>query len=339
MLFAGFIVAGQCLFAFGGSIKSVPVMLAGRVFFGFGGENLTVAQSTLISMWFKNKELAFAQGVGLSLARLGSVANNYMSPAFWGDNHFSLWAGAIITAGSWACTWILVPIDKRAASSIKRLNREKGFDEDDDLEVDEVVKLTDILKFKTPFWLLTFSCIVVYGTVIPFNTIAGAFFQHRDFINTNTSFPWVGNHTQETNRTYIVPDNCKALPPAHVTGVCERNDTLHLGVGYVYAQFNHPSSNASEVVNATCVDGTSMMSRNSTIGVMGPNGDLVYQDWGPDVQTKVRTALYLSIFYLSIFLSFFGVSYTVAILVTKTRNLSFGSCTRYFPESFDSCMR
>jgi hypothetical protein len=28
----------------------------GRVVFGFGGENLTVAQSALISAWFKDKE-------------------------------------------------------------------------------------------------------------------------------------------------------------------------------------------------------------------------------------------------------------------------------------------
>ena len=44
--------------------------------FGFGGESLTVAQSTLVAEWFKDKELAFALGINLSIARLGSVVNN-----------------------------------------------------------------------------------------------------------------------------------------------------------------------------------------------------------------------------------------------------------------------
>jgi len=284
MLFAGFIVTGQLIFALGGSIKSVPLMLAGRVVFGFGGENLTVAQSTLISMWFKNKELAFAQGVGLSLARLGSVANNFMSPYFWHQAQFSLWAGAIICGASFACTVLLVPIDARASSTIKRLNEAKGLDELK-VDVDDPVKLSDILKFKTPFWLLTFSCIVVYGTVIPFNSIAGSFFQHRDFVNTDTAFPWVGNKTATTNRTYIIPDSgCDKtgsdIPfPAHPTGLCSRNDTFHLGVEYANAQFIKTATNDVDVVDATCIDGFKKTTKQSWEEV-GPNGNVVVRQVG-----------------------------------------------------------
>ncbi len=53
---------------------SLPAMLVGRLVFGFGGESISVAQSAMIERWFREGELALALGVGLSVARLGSVS-------------------------------------------------------------------------------------------------------------------------------------------------------------------------------------------------------------------------------------------------------------------------
>jgi hypothetical protein len=44
---------------------------------------------------------------------------------------------------------------------------------------DEEIRLTDIQYFGRMFWLLTASCLVVYGTILPFNIIAGSFLQDR----------------------------------------------------------------------------------------------------------------------------------------------------------------
>lgn len=55
--FTGFITAGQIIFAFGLSIKSWPVMFIGRIIYGFGGESLGVANSALLSDWFKGTYL------------------------------------------------------------------------------------------------------------------------------------------------------------------------------------------------------------------------------------------------------------------------------------------
>ena len=55
-------------------------MLVGRVVFGLGGESMSVAQSAIVSSWFKGKELAFALGVNLSVSRLGSVLNSNTIP-------------------------------------------------------------------------------------------------------------------------------------------------------------------------------------------------------------------------------------------------------------------
>jgi MFS family permease len=76
VLFAVFIFAGQILLAIGVQMKSMPMMLAGRTLFGLGGESLSVGQSALIAAWFKDKELAFALGINLSIGRLGSVIND-----------------------------------------------------------------------------------------------------------------------------------------------------------------------------------------------------------------------------------------------------------------------
>lgn len=64
----------------GGYADSFDQMLAGRVVFGMGGESMQVAQSSIISLWFKGKELAFALGLNLSIGRLGSVINGIIVP-------------------------------------------------------------------------------------------------------------------------------------------------------------------------------------------------------------------------------------------------------------------
>ena len=79
-LFSAFILAGQAVFAAGCSIGSLQVMLLGRFLFGLGGESISVAQSALIERWFQQGELALALGLCLSVARLGSVVNNALSP-------------------------------------------------------------------------------------------------------------------------------------------------------------------------------------------------------------------------------------------------------------------
>jgi len=52
----------------------VATMAAGRLVFGLGAESLIVAVTTAIAKWFRGKELSFAFGVNLTIARLGSFA-------------------------------------------------------------------------------------------------------------------------------------------------------------------------------------------------------------------------------------------------------------------------
>ena len=67
----------------GGYSSNFGIMIAGRVVFGMGGESMQVAQSAIVSSWFKGKELAFAMGLNLSIGRLGSVINAAIIPAVY----------------------------------------------------------------------------------------------------------------------------------------------------------------------------------------------------------------------------------------------------------------
>jgi len=53
------------------------VMLVARFLLGVGSEPLIVAITTALAKWFKGKELSFAFGINLTIARLGSVAADW----------------------------------------------------------------------------------------------------------------------------------------------------------------------------------------------------------------------------------------------------------------------
>lgn len=52
IIFVLLIAAGQVVFSFGVSIKSWPVMFIGRVIYGFGGESISVANSSIVCYYF-----------------------------------------------------------------------------------------------------------------------------------------------------------------------------------------------------------------------------------------------------------------------------------------------
>src|SRR5664280_1618395 len=54
-------------------VKILYVMAAGRLVFGLGAESLIVAVTTAIAKWFKGKELSFAFGINLMIARAGTL--------------------------------------------------------------------------------------------------------------------------------------------------------------------------------------------------------------------------------------------------------------------------
>lgn len=80
ILFGFFVMCGQFLLSLGTSLKSPLMMIAGRFVFGLGGESLNTTQFCLIVNWFAANEVAFALGICLSFARIGTLLNDIISP-------------------------------------------------------------------------------------------------------------------------------------------------------------------------------------------------------------------------------------------------------------------
>jgi len=93
LLFSLFLLIGASVTALKGDVAT---MAAGRLIFGLGAESMIVAITTVIAQWFKGKELSFAFGLNLTVARLGSfLALN--SPT-WGKSLYNSWQGPL-----WVC--------------------------------------------------------------------------------------------------------------------------------------------------------------------------------------------------------------------------------------------
>src|SRR3954469_6343623 len=75
------------------------IMLVGRFILGVGAESLIAAVTTALAKWFKGKEIGFAFGINLTIARLGSLGTDW-SPRLAGrlytNWHDPLWLSAVI---------------------------------------------------------------------------------------------------------------------------------------------------------------------------------------------------------------------------------------------------
>lgn len=77
-----------------------------------GGESMSVAQSAIVSKWFKGKELSMALGLNISVSRLGSVINGFVVPQIYNDKHpdnlgIALLVGFFICCFSLLCAFLL----------------------------------------------------------------------------------------------------------------------------------------------------------------------------------------------------------------------------------------
>jgi len=170
---AACVVLGHALVSTGVTQASWPLVIAGRVLFGVGGESIQVAQCCLLLRWFKGKEVAFALGVNLSFARGGSVINDILSP--WIASRYgagdAFWFGTLLCFGSCASNILSVALDLIHGEAIglpeAPTNAESG--------------LLGALSLRRQFWYLCGLCVFLYSAILPFNNIASAFFVETAF--------------------------------------------------------------------------------------------------------------------------------------------------------------
>ncbi len=145
------------------------VMLAGRVLLGIGAEPLIVAITTALAKWFKGKELGFAFGINLTIARLGSFAADN-SPT-WAGSFYTNWQDPLFLAMVLSLTCIIAGVVyfyfERNAER-KNLLGAAG-------ETDKF-KFKDLFGYSTSFWLILALCVTFYSAIFPFRSFAIKFF-------------------------------------------------------------------------------------------------------------------------------------------------------------------
>jgi MFS family permease len=179
LLFSILCLLGALITALEGSFGT---MVTGRVVLGLGAESLIVAVTTALAKWFKGKELSFAFGVNLLLARLASVAADNSpswatsvfypdgpnTPASWsGPLWLSVIFGVLCIAGALVYWWLEARAERRfslgRAGAVDKLDLREGF------------------RFSKSYWYIVGLCFTFYSAIFPFRTFAIKFFMHTHF--------------------------------------------------------------------------------------------------------------------------------------------------------------
>jgi MFS family permease len=182
-----FIFGTLCLLGAGITVLSpkLAVMASGRLIFGLGAESLIVAVTTAIAKWFRGKELSFAFGINLMLARAGSLLAQ-QSPSWAGFAYsswrgplmISVWFGTLCVIGAFLYWWLEVYAEKKYQIGPAGAT-------------DKVV-FKDVGGFGLSYWYIVALCIVFYSGIFPFETFAYKFFMDVHHVSREAGGDLVG---------------------------------------------------------------------------------------------------------------------------------------------------
>ncbi len=166
LIFAVLCLLGACVT---GWKPSLQVMAAGRLLFGLGAESLIVAVTTAIAKWFKGKELSFAFGINLTIARLGSFAA--LNSPTWARTYYQNWQWPLLVGVAFGLICVVAAV----SYWFLELHAEKHYQVGGAGQSDKVV-LADIFRFGVSYWYIVALCITFYSGIFPFQTFAVKFF-------------------------------------------------------------------------------------------------------------------------------------------------------------------
>jgi MFS family permease len=178
------ILAFSVIFLIGSAITaakgSAVTMIAGRTVVGLGAESMIVAVTTALAKWFKGKELSFAFGINLTIARLASVAADnsptWASRAFYphGPAGEPSWQRPLLIAVAAGVLAVLCSLIYWALESHAERQYELGkAGQTDKLE------FKGIFRFDLSYWLVVGLCFTFYSAIFPFRTFAIDFFTNK----------------------------------------------------------------------------------------------------------------------------------------------------------------
>lgn len=157
------------LFGLGIDSSTLSVMVAGRLVFGLGAESLIVGVTTAIARWFRGKELSFAFGINLTIARLGSFAA--LNSPSWAASSYSNWQWPLVISVGFGSFCVVGGILYWLLEAQAEQRYELGAAGQTDK-----VDLKQIFNFGTSYWFIVALCITFYSGIFPFQTFAVKFF-------------------------------------------------------------------------------------------------------------------------------------------------------------------
>jgi len=151
---------------------TLAIMATGRLIFGIGAESLIVSVTTAIAKWFKGKELSFAFGANLTIARLGSFAA--LNSPTWAKPAFVSWQWPLLIAVGFGVFCIVGAV----IYWIMEDRAETRYDLGEAGETEQVV-WSDLFRFPRSYIWVVLLCITFYSAIFPFQTFAVKFFIER----------------------------------------------------------------------------------------------------------------------------------------------------------------
>lgn len=165
-LFAMLCLVGSVVTVMSGHVAT---MAAGRLVFGLGAESLIVAVTTAIAKWFRGKELSFAFGVNLTIARLGSFAA--LNSPTWAKELYVSWRWPLLISVTMGVVAVLAAIVYWGLESRAQSRYDLG-----EASETEKVRFTEVFNFSGSYWFVVALCITFYSAIFPFQTFAVKFF-------------------------------------------------------------------------------------------------------------------------------------------------------------------
>ena len=176
------IFAVLCLIGAGVTAASgeVELIAAGRLTFGLGAGSLIVSGTTSLARWFKGKELSFAFGLNLTIARLGSFAA--LNSPSWAKPLYEHWQYPLLLSVGAGVICVVTALIYFGQDGYASKRYHMGIADEPDK-----VSLKGIFNFGTSYWLVVALCITFYSGIFPFQTFAIKFFQDAHGVTRETA--------------------------------------------------------------------------------------------------------------------------------------------------------
>ena len=159
---------------------SLTIAYIGCMFFGLGSEIAGVAVTRSIAKWFREGNMAFAMGVQLAIARLGTAFALVISPklvmAKAAGETYSLtetaspaFLGLVLMIVGMVLWGVFVAMDAR-------FDRREGLDDKVDTAEEDKFRFSDVIKLlkNKQFIAIALLCVFFYSSVVSFKKFASA---------------------------------------------------------------------------------------------------------------------------------------------------------------------